>query len=304
MNSHCILETRSLNMHFGSKRALTDLNLCIERGGIHALIGSNGAGKSTLFRILLGFQTPSSGASFLLGENSLDLSPGCRGRVGYVNEEHTLPRWLTPLQLKTLQQGYYPAWNEEVYRNVIANFDVDPQQKIGSLSRGERAGFNLAMALAQSPELLILDEPTLGLDVVAKQEFLEAVLFCTQTDTTVIYCSHQMEEIERLAENLIILEQGRLKLQTTPDEFSRRIQAWSVPALFCELVRERVANLLSARVIEDELHFYVLDPGDSFASRLSLLGIREATAMPLGLASAVRAYLARNHLGNPHKDVP
>jgi ABC-2 type transport system ATP-binding protein len=293
-----VLETRGLSKRFGNKSALSSFDLRVERGGIHALIGSNGAGKSTLFRLLLGFLTPSAGESFLLGENSLQLSPQWRSRVGYVNEEHTLPRWLKASELKAMQRSYYPQWNEEVYRNVIANFDVDPQQKVGSLSRGERAGFNLAMALAQSPELLILDEPTLGLDVVARQEFLDAVLFCTQTDTTVIYCSHQMEEVERLADELIILEKGKLRLQATPADFSMRVQAWIVDATFSALVREKVPNLLSGRRIEDSYHFFVLDAGDSFGSQLALLGIRDSSSAPVGLSTAVRALLAQHHLGN------
>lgn len=294
---NAILETRNLTKRFGNKQAVSDFNLRIERGGVHALIGSNGAGKSTLFRLLLGFQTPSSGESFLLGENSQQLSPQCRGRVGYVNEEHTLPRWLQAKELKAMQRSYYPQWNEDVYKEVIANFDVDPQQKIASLSRGERAGLNLAMALAQSPELLILDEPTLGLDVVARQEFLDAVLFSTQTNTTVIYCSHQMEEIERLADHLIIIERGRLRLQSSPAEFSTRIQLWIVDARFRQLIRDKIPNLLGGRIIEDSFHFHVLDAGESFGSKLALLGIRDATSAPVGLSTAVRALLAQNHLG-------
>jgi ABC-2 type transport system ATP-binding protein len=241
--------------------------------------------------------TPSSGESFLLGEDSTHLSTSLRGRVGYVNEEHTLPAWLKVSQLKAMQRSYYPQWNEEIYRNVVANYDLNHAQKVGSLSRGERAGFNLAMALAQGPELLILDEPTLGLDVVAKQEFLDSVLFCTQIDTTVIYCSHQMEEIERLADELIIMERGRLKYQAAPDEFSARIQSWIVDARFRQLVQDKIPQLLSGRVIEDEFHFFVLDVSDSFACQLALLGVRDAVPSATGLGTAVRAFLAKSHSG-------
>jgi ABC-2 type transport system ATP-binding protein len=293
-----VFQTRNLCKYFGNKAALSDLTLQVERGGVHAIIGSNGAGKSTLFRLLLGFMTPSSGESYLLGEDSTELQTATRGRVGYVNEEHTLPTWLKVKQLKTMQCSYYPQWNEEVFRNVVANYDIDMDQKVGSLSRGERAGFNLAMALAQGPELLILDEPTLGLDVVAKQEFLDSVLFCTEIDTTVIYCSHQMEEIERLADELIIMEHGQLKYQATPDEFSMRIQLWIVESRFRPLVQEKVTQLLSGRVIEDTFHFFVLDPPESFASQLALLGIRDAVPSATGLGTAVRAFLAKNHSGN------
>ena len=292
-----VIDTRHLSKRFGAKLALNDFSLQVAKGGVHALIGSNGAGKSTLFRVLLGFISPSSGSSTLLGEDCTMLSPATRGKVGYVNEEHTLPGWIKVKALKTMQQSYYPQWKEEIYRNVIANFDVREEQPVNSLSRGERAGFNLAMALAQSPELLILDEPTLGLDVVAKQEFLEALLFSSTLDMTVIYCSHLMEEVEKLADDLIILENGKLKNQSSPEAFSARITLWITEARFQPLVREKVPSLLSSRTIEDELHFYVLDQPESFASQLALMGIKNATPAPVGLDTAVRVYMTKNHLG-------
>lgn len=294
--SEAVLEARGLCKAFGGKQALSDFSLAIAKGGVHAIVGSNGAGKSTLFRALLGFITPDRGESRVLGEDSRCLSPDMRGRIGYVNEEHTLPDWLQVRELKRMQRSYYPAWREDIYRQVIANFDVAPEQKVASLSRGERAGFNLAMALAQDPELLILDEPTLGLDVVAKQEFLESLLFCAEVDTTVIYCSHQMEEVERLADELIVMEQGRLKVQAAPEEFSRRVRLWIVDAAFRALIVEKVPGFLNGRLIEDKFHFFVFDADESLPSRLSLLGVRDVTSSPVGLAGAVRAFLAKNHL--------
>ncbi len=292
-----VIETRGLCKSFDRKQALHQMDLCIPAGGVHALIGSNGAGKSTLFRILLGFLTADSGDCLLLGQDSRQLTPELRGRVGYVNEEHTLPDWLQVQRLKAMQQQLYPQWNDNVYRQVVGNFDVDPTQRVGSLSRGERAGVNLAMALAQSPELLILDEPTLGLDVVARQAFLEAILFCTQSNTTVVYCSHQMDEVERLAESLIILERGEVKVNCSLDEFSGRVQQWMVPAESRELVLQKVPQLLSSRVIEDHLWMYVLDAPPAFASQLKLLGIAEATGASVSLPDAVRAFMTRHHAG-------
>lgn len=292
-----VVEARGLCKSFGSKPALRQLDLRIPVGGVHALIGSNGAGKSTLFRILLGFLTADSGESLILGEDSRRITPELRGRVGYVNEEHTLPDWLPVHRLKVMQQQLYPRWNEQIYQQVVRNFDVDPAQRVGSLSRGERAGVNLAMALAQSPEVLILDEPTLGLDVVARQAFLDAVLFCTHSDTTVVYCSHQMDEIEHLAESLIILERGEVKVHSTLDEFSARVQQWVVPASSHALVLQNVPQLLSSRVIDDRLWIYVLDAPPTFPSQLKLLGISASTGMAVSLPEAVRSYMTRHHAG-------
>ena len=222
-----VIQVNQLAKHFGNKTALNQFDLSIAQGGIHAVIGANGAGKSTLFRILLGFDQPSGGESFVLGMNSQQLTPQMRGRIGYVNEEHTLPTWMRVNEVIAMQKDLYPQWRQDIFDTVIGNFDVQAAQKVAQLSRGERAGLNLSMALAQAPDLLILDEPTLGLDVVAKQAFLEALMYTeTDVDTTIVYCSHQMEEVERVAENLIIIEQGRVLYQDSPDDFCQRISYW------------------------------------------------------------------------------
>ncbi len=296
--SNYVIEARGLCKTFAKKQVLSNFSVQIEKGGVHAIVGSNGAGKSTLFRVLLGFLSPSAGESFVLNENSKHLSARTRGLIGYVDEEHTLPRWLKVSALKNMQKAHYPDWNEDIYRKVVVNFDVNPDQKIGSLSKGERAGLNLAMALAQKPELLILDEPTLGIDVVAKQEFLDAVLFCTETDCTVIYCSHQMEEVERLSDQLIIMEKGELKTTTSPDAFNEVVQLWVVDASDREKILGEVTEILDTDLIEDKFHIYVLDSQGDLADRLMSLGIDNPTRIPIGLDTAVRAYLRLDHTGN------
>lgn len=297
--SEFAVEALGLSKFYHSKPALNDLTLRIRRGGIHAIVGSNGAGKSTLFRVLLGFVTQDSGDAIVLGVPSGSLTHSLRGKIAYVNDEHTLPGWLTVSQVKQVQRSYYPDWSELVFKNVINNFDVNPGQRIDSLSRGERAGLSLAMALAQNPELLILDEPTLGLDVVSKQEFLDAVLFSTHELTTVVYCSHQMEEVERLADDLIILEQGQVKAQSAPDVFSHRITQWIVDARHRHLVSEKIPEYLGGRVIDDKFQFYVIDTTAGFKSKLALLGISQTSSQCVGLAQAVRAFLGKNHVGRP-----
>ncbi len=163
-SSDYVIETHALSKRYGRKLALDHLDLQVPRGRIHAIVGANGAGKSTLFRILLGFLAPTSGSSRILGRDSQQLTPQDRARIGFVNEEHTLPGWIRVDQVSAMQHHQYPHWNQRAYDEVIGHYHVLPEQKIGQLSRGERAGFNLALALAQSPELLVLDEPTLGLD--------------------------------------------------------------------------------------------------------------------------------------------
>jgi ABC-2 type transport system ATP-binding protein len=294
--SEFVIETQALSKRFGRKLALDRLELRLPRGGIHALVGANGAGKSTLFRILLGFMAPTAGTARILGRDCGALTPADRGRIGFVNEEHTLPGWATVAAVTRMQRRLYPRWNEAAFAGVLGHYRVLPEQQVAQLSRGERAGLNLALALAQSPELLVLDEPTLGLDVVAKRAFLESLLDNAASDAcTVIYCSHQMEEIERVADNLVILEQGRLMHMSAPDEFRARVMHWVADIPFRGPDPASVPGLLQAQRLDGLQHYLVLDQDEDFAEFLRACGARTVQSMPVSLDRAVNGFLAKNH---------
>ncbi|MBP3985161.1 ATP-binding cassette domain-containing protein [Pseudoxanthomonas helianthi] len=291
-----VIETRALSKRYGSKLALDHLDLAVPRGRIHAIVGANGAGKSTLFRILLGFMPPTAGEARILGRDSQRLTPNDRSRVGFVNEEHTLPGWMRVTQVSAMQRNLYPRWNQSAFDGVIGHYNVLPEQKISQLSRGERAGFNLALALAQGPELLVLDEPTLGLDVVAKRAFLESLMYSNATDEcTVIYCSHQMEEIERVADNLIILERGQLKNMSAPEDFCARVTHWVADVPFKGPDPRSVPGLLEVQRLDGLHHYLVLDQDDGFEQFLRNSGARNVQSMPVSLDRAVNAFLTKNH---------
>ena len=296
MTTDHVIETVALSKRYGNKLALDHLDLCIPRGRIHAIVGANGAGKSTLFRVLLGFLPPTSGSARILGRDSRMLGPGDRARIGFVNEEHTLPGWMRVSQVAAMQQRQYPRWNQQAYDDVIGHYNVEPRQKIAQLSRGERAGFNLALALAQSPELLVLDEPTLGLDVVAKRAFLESLMYSNATEQcTVVYCSHQMEEIERVADNLVILERGRLMHMSAPEDFTARVSLWIADIPFKGPDPRTVPGLLEAQRIDGLHHYLVLDQDEGFEGFLRAAGARAVQSMPVSLDRAVNGFLAKNH---------
>ena len=294
--SDYVIQTRDLSKRYGDKFALRHLDLAVPRGRIHAIVGANGAGKSTLFRILLGFLPPSAGDARILGRDSQRLTPDDRGRIGFVNEEHTLPGWMSVQAITAAHRRLYPRWNQERFDDVLGHYHVLPAQKVSQLSRGERAGFNLALALAQGPELLVLDEPTLGLDVVAKRAFLESLMYSnTGDDCTVVYCSHQMDEIERVADNLIILEQGELRNMSAPEDFVARVSYWVADVPFKGPDPRTVPGLLQVNRIDGLHHYLVLDQDDSFADFLRAAGARSINSMPVGLDRAVNGFLAKNH---------
>lgn len=294
-----VIETDELTLQFKNKLALDRLTLNVARGGIHAVVGANGAGKSSLFRVLLGFQAATGGGARILGCDSEQLTPVLRASIGFVNEEHSLPPWMRVDEVTALQRRQYPAWSEERYNAVLRNFHVLPAQRIGELSRGERAGVNLALALAQSPELLILDEPTLGLDVVAKRVFLTALMDSSYTGgTTIIYCSHQMDEIERVADQLIILERGRLLHTGAPDDFCARMRLWIADGDLSSADLAALPGVLQAEHLDGFTHVVVFDQGDQFEQQLRQLGAGSTQQMSVGLDRAVNAMLARDHAGS------
>lgn len=295
-NTEYVIETEALSKRYGRKLALDHLDLRIPRGRIHAIVGANGAGKSTLFRILLGFLPQTAGEARILGRDSQRLTPQDRARIGFVNEEHTLPGWMRVAAVKDMHRRQYPRWNEAAFENVLGHYHVFPEQKVGQLSRGERAGFNLALALAQGPELLVLDEPTLGLDVVAKRAFLESLMYSNAAEEcTVIYCSHQMEEIERVADNLIILERGQLKNMSAPDDFCARVSHWIADIPFKGPEPAIVPGLLEMQRLDGLHHYLVLDQDEDFADFLRAHGARSVQSMQVSLDRAVNSFLAKNH---------
>ena len=298
-----VIDTEGLCLKYKGKLALDHLTLRLPRGGIHAFVGANGAGKSSLFRVLLGFEPATAGTARVLGHDCGELTPELRGRIGFVNEEHTLPGWMRVRDLMRMQQRHYAQadprrWNGERYEEVLCHFNVLPEQRVSQLSRGERAGLNLALALAQSPELLILDEPTLGLDVVAKRVFLDALMPAAE-QATIVYCSHQMDEIERVADNLVILERGRLRYMSGPDDFCGRVQLWVAEFPFKTPEVRELEGVLQVQQLDGLTHIVTFDQIEpaAFEARLKLLGARRVQAMPLGLDRAVNAFLSHGHAG-------
>jgi ABC-2 type transport system ATP-binding protein len=292
------IDTEDLCLVYQDKLALDHLTLRLPRGGIHAFIGANGAGKSSLFRVLLGFEPASGGSARVLGHDCAQLTPEVRGRIGFVNEEHTLPAWMRVRDLVRMQARLAPRWDGARFDGVLCHFNVLPAQRVSQLSRGERAGLNLALALAQRPELLILDEPTLGLDVVAKRAFLDALVLAIADDgSTIVYCSHQMDEIERVADNLVILEHGRVRTMSGPDEFCERIRLWVAEFPFKAPDLWQLPGVLQVQNLDGLIHVVSFGQDEGFEARLKLLGARSVQSMPLGLDRAVNAFLAHGHAG-------
>ncbi|MBL8848390.1 MAG: ABC transporter ATP-binding protein, partial [Planctomycetaceae bacterium] len=166
--------TRGLTKYYGLRPVVHALDLRIPTGCVYGFLGRNGAGKSTTIKMLTGMVHPSSGTAELLGEPVQSLSAATRQRICYLAEGHPLYRWMTIDGLERLARPCYPAWDAALFGQIIEHFELPRRVRIRKFSNGQRAQVSLALAVAPDPELLILDDPTLGLDTVVRRDFLES----------------------------------------------------------------------------------------------------------------------------------
>ncbi len=195
---------------YGDVLALSDVSLEVPPGVVFALLGENGAGKSTAIRILLGLEEPDAGRAKVLGLDSRRQSLEIRRSVGYVSERPTLYEWMTVDEIGWFTAGFYADGFLPRYRALVQQYQLPPQKKLKALSKGMRAKVALALALGHDPDLLVLDEPTSGLDTLVRREFLESMVDRAATGKTVFLSSHQIHEVERVADFVAILHGGEL----------------------------------------------------------------------------------------------
>lgn len=214
-----IVEIRRVTRQFGNKTALDDLSLTVPRGGVFGLIGGNGAGKTTLIKHVLGMLKAQSGSVRVFGLDPVQNPVGTLGRIGYLSEDRDLPNWMRVSELMRYTQAFFPNWDEAYAEELREAFDLDRKARIKNLSRGQRARAGLLIALAHRPELLVLDEPSSGLDPVVRRDILGAIIRTIADEgRTVLFSSHLLDEVERVADRVAIIHQGRIMLSAPMDE--------------------------------------------------------------------------------------
>ncbi|HEY4235646.1 MAG TPA: ABC transporter ATP-binding protein [Lacipirellulaceae bacterium] len=223
-----VIELTSVTKHFGRHTALNDVSLTVPPGIVFALLGENGAGKTTAIRLMLGLADGTAGDVRVLGLNSCGHGLEIRRRVGYLPERPTLYEWMTAAEIGWFTAGFYPDGFEHHFRTLVEGFHVPLDRKLSQLSKGMRAKVALALAMAHRPELLILDEPTSGLDTMVRREFLESMVDIAAEGRTVLLSSHQIGEVERVADIVAIMHTGRLLLVERLDDLKRTTRQLTV----------------------------------------------------------------------------
>ncbi len=218
-----VIELRNLTKHFGGKLVVDHLDLSVPKGAIFALLGDNGAGKTTTIRMLTGLLPADHGSATILGQDCWSAAQALRSRVAYVPERPRYYDWMTIAELGWFTAGFRARSFPEQFAQWIAKFQLDPQQRLSRLSKGQYAKVGLALALAVEPEVLILDEPTSGLDLLVRREFLTSMVGLAAEGRTILISSHQIAEVERVASHVAFLAKGRLLLAAPIEELKQRI---------------------------------------------------------------------------------
>lgn len=213
------ITVKNLTHRYGKKVALDNVSFEIPRGHVFGLVGENGAGKTTLIKHLLGALCPDAGEVRVFGVEPTRNPVAVLSRIGYLSEDRDLPGWMRVRELMRYTQAFYPDWDAAYAEELLKRFRLDEKAKIRNLSRGEKARAGLLMALAHRPELLLLDEPSSGLDPVSRHDILSVVVkSVAEEGRTVVFSSHLLDEIERVVDDVAMFRNGKLELLMPVDE--------------------------------------------------------------------------------------
>jgi ABC-2 type transport system ATP-binding protein len=252
-----LIEIEGVRRWFGDRLVLDGVDLEVRPGEVFALLGRNGAGKTTLLNVLLGFLRPNAGSARLLGCDSRELTPGVRERVGLVSEGQRLYEWMRVRDVLDFEQGTRERFRRERADRLIEHLGLAPEQPVRRLSRGQRAQLALALAVSGDPDVLVLDDPAMGLDPVVRRELLSALIdLLGEEGRSVLFSTHVLSDVERIADRVGILHGGRLVVDAPLDLLRARLQK---RFLRTEADLSSTPGVLRARAREGGRELLILD---------------------------------------------
>ncbi|HEX7352171.1 ABC transporter ATP-binding protein [Brachybacterium sp.] len=212
------IETRTLSKHFRDVAALDDVTLDLAEGRVHGLLGRNGAGKTTLMKLLTGQIFASSGEMRVLGGNPVE-NPRVLTQTCFIQESQKYPDGFRPLDVLNIAEGLYPAWDQGLARELVADFRLPEKRAIKKLSRGQLSAVGIIVGLASRAPLTFFDEPYLGLDAVARRLFFDRLLAdYSEHPRTVVLSTHHIDEVSNLLEHVVLLDQGKVAISAEIEE--------------------------------------------------------------------------------------
>jgi ABC-2 type transport system ATP-binding protein len=221
-SSTAVISIAALARRFGTKQALENVNLFVPRGSVFGLVGENGAGKTTLIKHILGLLKAQTGSVRVFNLDPVADPVSVLSRIGYLSEQRDLPGWMRVDELLNYTRAFYPTWDANYAEELRAQFGLDPTARVKNLSQGQQAKAGLTLALAFRPELLLLDEPSSGLDPIVRRDILEAIIRTVADEgRTVFFSSHLLDEIERMSDQIAMIRNGRIVLAGRLDDLKQ-----------------------------------------------------------------------------------
>jgi len=286
------IEIDHLTKYYGTREIVRDLSLTVPTGCIYGFLGRNGMGKTTTIRVLLGFEDPTRGRTSVLGHDSQALDPEIRARIGYLPEGHHVYGWMSVKECGKFQASFFKNWNQDIFESVVSHFRLTPKMKAGHLSRGQRAGLCLGMTLAPEPELLILDDPALGLDPVARRSLLQSMLYVTrQPNRTILFSSHLLSDVERVADRIAVLDGGVLRADCTVEHFRNHLRHFVLKFAGEAPPTPPIPGLLESFRTDQELAVTVANPNAETITLLEALNPQSLEPVEMTLEDAFVSYV-------------
>lgn len=217
-----VIEILNISRRYSSKLALDDVSLEVPQGAVFGLVGENGAGKTTIIKHVLGLLRPQSGTVRVFGRDPVADPVGVLSSVGYLSEEPDLPGWMSVQEFLAYTRAFYPTWDDEYAQELQDDFGLSSSSLIKGLSKGQRARAGLIAALAFRPELLLLDEPSSGLDPIVRRDILGAVIRTIADEgRTVLFSSHLLTEVESVSDRLAMVQKGKIVFSDTMESIKQ-----------------------------------------------------------------------------------
>lgn len=281
-----VIECRNLTHYYGKRLIYQNLSFDVPKGRILGLLGKNGTGKTTTINILSGFLQPRSGECYILGEKIGEMNPLTRQRIGLLIEGHVQYQFMTIEQIERFYSSFYPNWKREAYYELMSRLQVAPKQRINRMSCGQRSQVALGLILAQDPEVLVLDDFSLGLDPGYRRLFVDYLReYAKAENKTVFLTSHIIQDMERLIDDCIIMDYGRILIQMPVDELLGKFRRYT--GNVAEGFEPKFdSTIYNPSVLRSSLEAFSMEPEEAVIKELGAQGVKNIVSERVSLEDA------------------
>lgn len=273
-----VVEVKNLTHYYGNKLVFENFNFEIKSGRIFGLLGKNGTGKTTTINILNGFLKPTSGQCLMFGEDSYKLSPLTKARVGFLIEGHIQYSFMSIVQIEKFYSSFYPKWKKEPYYELMAKLEVTPHQKLSKMSCGQRSQVALGLILAQDPDLLILDDYSMGLDAGYRRLFLDYLIEYAKAESkTIFVTSHIIQDLENFLDDCLIIDYRSVLVSMPIKEFQSKFKQYKFHLPNSQFKLEKNSIVKNYEILKDKVTVYSFSEKNEMEGYLNSLGITNPT---------------------------